>query len=215
MNNKVQYGLKNVHYAIIKNMVNQKEIYDKPKPLPYAVSLTLSPAGDVSEAFADNNTVYFEENNNGYTGTLEMTIIGDDFKKDVLGEIDLNGVIYENSIINNNEFALLFQFEGDANAKRFVCFRCKCGRVNISSKTTTKTKDFQNSILDIIILPALSNNDVRASIEEKLNTGEIYKDWFNKVYTREIIENLEINKSIIENIEDIKARNIINEELTF
>ena len=44
MANKVKYGLKNVHYAVITEN-NGETTYDTPKPIPGAVNLTLSPRG--------------------------------------------------------------------------------------------------------------------------------------------------------------------------
>lgn len=99
MSNKVKYGLKNVHFAVITETVTDGEVtitYGTPVPIPGAVNIALDAAGESVQFYADDS-IYFEENiNDGYTGNLEMALIPDDFRTDVLGEIeDSKGALIE------------------------------------------------------------------------------------------------------------------------
>jgi phi13 family phage major tail protein len=77
MTNKVKYGLKNVHYAVITESSGAVS-YGTPVHIPGAVNLTLSPVGEKVRFAADDREDYFAENiNNGYDGNLEMALIPD------------------------------------------------------------------------------------------------------------------------------------------
>ena len=74
MSNKIKFGLKNVHYAVVTESGGVVS-YGTPKHIPGAVNLTLSAAGESVQFYADD-IVYYEENtNNGYEGSLEMALI--------------------------------------------------------------------------------------------------------------------------------------------
>ena len=69
--NKVQFNLKNVHYA---KMLTSGEVptWSTPVKVPGAVSLTLNPQGEVTPFYADGIVYYQTVSNNGYSGDLEM-----------------------------------------------------------------------------------------------------------------------------------------------
>ena len=57
MANKVKFGLKNVHYAVVTETVTDGVIsisYGTPKRIPGAVNLTLDAAGEPVEFYADD-----------------------------------------------------------------------------------------------------------------------------------------------------------------
>ena len=113
MPNKVKYGLKNVHAAILTETVVDGVTtysYGTPKPVPGAVSISLEAQGETSPFYADD-IVYFRTNaNNGYSGDLEIALIPEWFRTDILQEDDdANGVLVEKSDIGESvKFALLF-----------------------------------------------------------------------------------------------------------
>lgn len=181
MTNKVKYGLKNTHYAVVTE-ANGVVSYGVPKPWPGAVNLTLSAAGENVTFYADDHA-YFEENtNNGYEGSIEMALIPDAFRVDVLGEtIDSNGAIIENANATVKKFALMFEFDGDAKKTRHVLYNVLPTRPNIEGATKTNTKEPKTEPMNIAVRPALDTSDVKAKVLQG-ETG--YETFFSAVYLK-------------------------------
>ena len=69
--NKVQFNLKNVHYAVLESDNGQPQWLD-PVKVPGAVNLNLAAQGEVTPFYADGIVYYQSSVNNGYSGDLEM-----------------------------------------------------------------------------------------------------------------------------------------------
>ena len=179
MANRVKYGLKNVHYAVITE-TDGTVTYGTPKPIPGAVNLTLEPQGEQAEFYADDTRYFFAFANSGYSGTLEVALIPDDFKKDVLGYIeDENGVLFEDANATPKNFALLFEFSGDKNAIRHVLYNVSANRPNIAGVTKGASIEVQTETLNITAAPALDTGMVKAKAEP----GQpAYNAWYDQVY---------------------------------
>ncbi|QAT43440.1 major tail protein [Aminipila luticellarii] len=186
MGNKVKFGLKNVHYAVVMEN-NDIVTYGTPKAMPGAVNLVQNSSGDPVTFYADD-TAYFEENtNNGYEGTLEMALIPDEFRVDVLGdEIDANGALIENADAKPNKIALMFEFDGDQKKTRHVNYRVSVARPNIEGSTKTNTKEPKTETLNITVRPALDTSDVKTKIEQG-QTG--YDTFYSAVYLKNAVIN--------------------------
>jgi len=181
MSNKVKFGLKNVHYAVVTE-TGGVITYDTPKPIRGAVNLTLDAAGEPVEFYADDGIYFEEKTNDGYTGSLEMALIPDDFRKDVLGEIeDTNGALIENKDAKAKHFALLFEFDGDAKKTRHVLYYVLASRPSISGSTKTNTKEPQTETMNITARPAPDTGDVKAKVPQG---SDAYDTFFGEVYLK-------------------------------
>jgi len=181
MANKVKFGLKNVHYAVVTE-TNGVITYDTPKPIRGAVNLTLDAAGESVQFYADDMVYYEENTNNGYEGSLEMALIPDDFRKDVLGEIeDANGALIENKDAKAKHFALMFEFDGDAKKTRHVLYYVLASRPSVSGSTRTNTKEPQTETLNITARPAPDTGDVKAKVPQG---SDAYDTFFDEVYLK-------------------------------
>ncbi len=181
--NKIRFGLKNVHYAPATIAADGSATYGTPVPVPGAVSLTLDPEGDRTPFYADNIEYWVDPGNTGYSGTLEMALFPDAFRKDVFGEIeDANGVLYEDQNAEAKHFALLFQFEGDKKARRHVFYNCTAARPSTTgaTKEATVTPQTESSAITAtsIYIEALDKNVVKGTTEAG---GAKYDDWFTTV----------------------------------
>ena len=84
--NKVKFNLKNVHYALLTLSAQNVPSYGKPVPVPGAVSLSLDANGEPENFYADGIVYYVINNNMGYDGDLELAMIPESFRTDVLIE---------------------------------------------------------------------------------------------------------------------------------
>ena len=184
MANKVKYGLKNVYYAVATVNANNEATYGTPKAIKGAVNLSLDAQGDVTKFRADNIDYWIGQSNNGYQGDLEIALVPDDFREDVLGDIkDSNNVYVENAEAPTTYFALMFQFEGDEKATRHVLYKCSASRPSVSGATTDEQIEPQTETLTItatsIHNASLDKELVKARcLSDNLN----YANWFNAVY---------------------------------
>ena len=129
MGNKIKYNLKNVHAAVLTETTTSNGVtysYDTPEPIPGAVSLSLDAEGESSPFYADGVVYFRSATNNGYSGELELALIPEWFRTDILQEtLDNKGVLLERSdVAESVKFALLFEFDGDVKAIRHVLYCC-------------------------------------------------------------------------------------------
>ena len=181
MANKIKYGIKNAYYAVATIGDNNTATYGTPVALPGAVSLSLDQEGENNIFYADNIAYFSAYGNDGYTGSLELALIPDAFRTEVLGEVlDNKGVIVENQNAETVHFALLFQFEGDKHGTRHVLYNCTAARPTVAGKTTTNTKEPDTTALTITAAPM---EDGMVKARTTVNTpAEIYNGWFDAVW---------------------------------
>lgn len=180
---RIKYGLSNVHYAKATAGTGGALTYDTPKPLLGAVAMTLDQQGEAVDEYADNILWFHMDTNNGYSGSLELEELSDDFRKDILGEVeDTDGVLWENADAPVIEFALMFQFEvnGDptVTGKRGCLMRCTASRPSIAGSTREATVTPQHDTVNLTAMPRVSDHMVKASCE---STSDAYADWFEAV----------------------------------
>ena len=183
MANKVQYGLKNVHYATVTVGTNSVT-YGTPVPWPGAVNLSLSAEGDTNDFYADNVKYFTAIANNGYNGDFESAMIPDSFRSDIMGETVATtgakaGIYYEDATVQPKAFALLFQFEGDENATKYVLYNCKMARPDIESATTEDGIEVQTVSGEITASPRAIDSIVKAQCASTASTA--YSNWFTSV----------------------------------
>ena len=180
--NKVKYGLNNAHYAVLTSDTGGKATFEKPKPIPGAVNLSLDAQGELTEFYADNMAYYVTAANDGYSGNLEVAQLPDSFREDVLNEKkDAGaGTLTENSTAEPKPFALLFDFAGDAKAVHHVLYNCSATRPSVSGATTGKSKEPTTESLSIKASP-LTNGNVKAKTTGA-EDGTAYATWFSDVW---------------------------------
>lgn len=168
---KIKYGIKNVKYAIATIAANGSATYGAPVDLPGAVSISMAAQGDTNKFYADNIVYYTSVANNGYEGDLELAIIPESFLKDVLGfQVGGNSLVYEQMGSEPVHFALLFQFEGDAKARRHVIYNCVATRPDVAGNTKEDSIEPQTETLSItassIYVSAIDADVVKAYLNE-------------------------------------------------
>ena len=187
MANKVKYGLSNVHYAVASISSTGSATYGTVKPIPGAVSLSLDPSGDQEPFYADNVRYYVVNNNSGYEGDLEIALIPDSFREDVLGEIkDANGIYAEVTEAQAQPFALLFQFEGDKKGTRYAMYNCTAKRPSVAGATKEDSTEVQTETLSLtcgsVYNASLGQNVVKSKCLNDGASATTYSGWNTSVY---------------------------------
>ena len=182
MGNKVKYNLKNVHAAKLTKTAAGEYTYETPKAIPGAVSISLDAEGDSSPFYADGIVYFRSTANNGYSGDLEIALIPEWFRTEILKEaLDKNGVLVESATVTEMEkFALLFEFDGDVRCIRHVLYNCTASRPSIESETKEDTIEPGTEKLSLTA-------DPREDGLVKSRTGDTtseatYYDWYKQVY---------------------------------
>lgn len=179
--NKVKFGLKNVHYAMLTEEEGEVT-YGTPVRIPGAVNLSMDAQGDTSTFYADDMAYYVTAANDGYSGDLEIALIPDSFSKDVLQEKEdtTDKVLVENVSAEPKPFALLFEFSGDQKAVRHVLYNCAATRPSLTGATTTNTKEPSTETITITASP-LSSGVIKAKTTPD-TPDEKYNAWYQKVW---------------------------------
>ena len=187
--NKVKFGLSNCVIAPITAVSNSGYTYGTPIAIPGAVNLSLSPAGDTNDFYADNLIYFSSTANQGYEGDLEIALIPDEIRTSILGEtIDSNGVLIESAEDKNKNFAFGFQIEGDAIARKFWYYNCSLTRPANNGATNEASITPQTDTLNMKAMPRLTDKKVRAYIEKNDNNEAAYNSFFTDVYESETSE---------------------------
>lgn len=186
-NNKVKFGLSNVHIAKITETDGEIS-YGTPFAMPGAVSLTAEPEGETTPFYADNIQYYVAVANNGYAGDLEIAMTPQEFLTTILGQtIDTNGAVFESSDDINARFALMGEIEGDAKKRRFIYYDCTATRPSAEMNTIEDTKEPQTDTISITMTPRSSDHIIKAVIEPSTENQEIYDTFFTKVYEKDAV----------------------------
>lgn len=154
--NKVHFGLKNVHYALITYQDGVPS-WGTPVRIPGAVSLTLSKEGSDTDFYADDVKYYHIAGNNGYTGSLEMADFPASVREALWGQtISTTGkLLVEDIDAQPAEFALMFEISGDQNPDRYCFFRCTASRPDVASSTKAETTEVQTQTCDLTVMAVL------------------------------------------------------------
>lgn len=179
--NKVKYNLKNTHYAVQTESAEGEITFGTPVPIKGSVSIALDAQGEISPFYADGIVFYKTSSNNGYEGDLEVALLPESFRTDVLGEtLDSKKVLIENADAVQKSFALLFEFDGDQKAIRHVLYNCAATRPSIESETKEDTVEPTTETLTISAT-ALSNGQIKAKTGDETDP-QTYEGWYKSVY---------------------------------
>ena len=185
MGTKVKYNLKNVHAAKLTETVVDGVTtftYATPQAIPGAVSISLDAEGESNPFYADGIVYFRSVTNNGYSGDLEIALIPEWFRTEILQEaLDSKNVLVERSTnIESVKFALLFEFDGDVKCIRHVLYNCTTSRPSIESETKEDSIEPGTEKLSITADPR-SDGLVKARTGDTTD-ATTYSGWYSAVY---------------------------------
>lgn len=192
--NKVKYGLKNVHYALITETVvttgadagKTVTSYGTVKAIAGAVNLSLNANADKSVFRADNEDYFVSYGQGGYEGDLEIARINEDFMKDVLNyKEDNDKILVEDSdaFKTVNYFALTFEFDGDQRETKHCLYKCSASRPNLASQTTGEggTIDPQTETLSLTAVPRADEDKYIHLQTQESTTTAVIEAWYTSI----------------------------------
>jgi phi13 family phage major tail protein len=185
--NKVIYGLKNCHYAVISENLETGEVnYGVPVALKGAVEISLEPRGETSDFYADDMLYHTTVSNAGYEATLTVANITNEFRIDVLGEEQgIDQVMTENTNQRAKKIAFMFEFDGDQKAVRHCLYNCTVTRPSLTSATKTETAEPQSQELSMVSAPREDGVVKRSTTVE--TSPEVYGAWYTAVYEPAVV----------------------------
>ena len=177
MANKITYGLSNAHvWPITSTSDAGVPTYGTIINLPGATELSLDAEGSSDPFYADDTVYYQGTANNGYSGSITLADLPDAFLETIMLETrDANGAHIENSDVEPLEFALAFEFKGDAAKRRHLFYRCKATRPSVGSSTKEDSVAPNTQELPFSAMPRLDNSNVKARAEE---SDAAYANWY-------------------------------------
>lgn len=182
--NKVKFGLKNVHAAkLTETTVGgvTTYTYGTPKRIPGAVNMSFDMQGGLSPFYADDIKYFVTYSHAGYEGDLEIAEVPEWFSEEIFGDVkDANGVLVESSKTQPAHFALLFEFDGDVRATRHVLYDCTATRSAIASSTKEDTTEPQTSTMTISASPR-ADDSIHAKVTKDTDSTT-YNGWYSAVY---------------------------------
>lgn len=186
--NKVKYGLKNVHYAVVTETTVDgvtTSSYATPVAWNGAVHLEASPTSDDNTVFRADDSDYYivSGSSKGFSGSFECALVPEGVETAIFdAKTDDNGVIVEYSTDEVKYVALLFEINGDTSGRRYMLPKVLFSRPPLSADTTGTDGDTPQTVtLSLTASPRPDDNLAR------IHTGDTtdattYNKWFTEVY---------------------------------
>lgn len=126
MSNKVSFGLSDVHYAKITAVSDAGvPTYENTwHALPTAIEATCEVETSNSSQYADDQKIYDVSEITSATISLQVSVLDDDFKKDILGYLEATNGMLVQTKDKKADIALAFKFKGDKKNKIRMFFKC-------------------------------------------------------------------------------------------
>lgn len=168
MADSVKFGLSNVRYAFMTESEDGTVSFENATtPIPGAVSLSLSREGEETNFYADDHKYFNANQNDGYTGTLEIAQAPEDFLVKALGwtKDHTTGHILENADGVQQKFALLFEVKGNNELTGYCFYGVTASRPEEEHNTKAESIEVDTQSLDLTMVPvALTYNGATMNI---------------------------------------------------
>lgn len=183
MPNRVNWGLAASAWGKITTDAQGNDVYGTPTMFLGNRQVNWDPAGDLVKVFADGTVIYTGRQNSGYTGSMELTNLDDDFAAWVLSEsVDSKNVQYEEKEPTVNRFYLLWEWVQDVKDTRHIMYNITASRPSMSATTSgdNDSKTAQYRTLNLTAIPR-ADGIVKASTRVDVDSTT-YNNWFNAAY---------------------------------
>lgn len=183
MPNKVNWGLALSAWGKITVDADGNDVYGAPIMFLGDRQVNFTPAGDLVKVFADGTVIYVGKENSGYTGSLELTNMDDEFAKWALSEeVDSKNVQYEVKEPVVNRIYLLWEWVQDTKNTRHIMYNVTVSRPD-QNATTAGDGDSKTAQYVTVNLTAIPRADGIVKAKTRVDIDETtYNNWFNAAY---------------------------------
>lgn len=183
MPNKVMWGLALSAWGKITVDAQGNDVYGPPIMFLGDRQVNFTPAGDLVKVFADGTVIFVGKENSGYTGSLELTNMDDEFAKWALSEsVDSNNVQYEEKEPPVNRIYLLWEWVQDSKNTRHVMYNVTVSRPDMNA-TTAGDGDSKTAQYQTVNLTAIPRADGIVKAKTRVDVDETtYNNWFSTLY---------------------------------
>lgn len=147
-------------------------------------SVNFAPSGELLPVYADGTVVFVGRNNAGYTGSMEVTLADEDFKKYILSEeVDSKNVQYEKTSAEVKRFYLVWEWVNDKKNTRHIMYNLTANRTALAGTTKGDggSDSSQPETLNLIARPRTSDGIVKANTRYDVDST-VYNNWFTTAY---------------------------------
>lgn len=177
--NIVNWGLAVSAWGKITVNEQGKDEYGPPTLFRGTRQINFTPDGQQTKVYADRTVVFVGNQNSGYTGTMEVTNLDDDFAMYALGETKTDkGIIVENQNGKGGRFYLLWEWEQDQKNTRHAMYNVTANRPDVAATTAGDggSKTAQNRTLNLTAIPRADGIIKARSGKDTDQT--VYNNWF-------------------------------------
>lgn len=162
--NKVLFGVSNLHFGLYSVANDGTVTLGTPFHVPGTVNISLDAESDESKFYADNVTYWSGYSDNGYTGEIENALFSDEFKTTFMNYVQLDdGGIAQIKGQQNKNVYIMFQAEGDQEARRMIMYNVSLGQITREYSTTEDSVEPQTATLPFTVSGDNGTGITRAS----------------------------------------------------
>lgn len=166
-NNKVRFGLSNVHFGTYEVAANGTVTLGTPYAQKGAVNLTLDPESEENVFYADNQRYYVDTQDNGFSGELETAKFDDEFKTQFMNYAAMTGGgVGQFKNRSNKKVYMIFEVAGDVQARRTILYNVTLGQISTEQGTTEDATEPSTETLPITVIGDNATGLVSASYEQ-------------------------------------------------
>ena len=167
MANKVVFGVSNLHVGEYNVSTSGTVTLGTPFAVPGTVNISIEPDSEENKFYADNIVYWTSYSDNGMSGEIENAFFPDEFKTKFMNYKSLsNGGIAQIKGQKNKPVYIMFQAEGDAEARRGIFYNVALGQITREYSTTEDTIEPATATLPFTVNGDNKTGVVRAAFTE-------------------------------------------------
>lgn len=150
--NKVMFGVSNLYFGLYTVDAGGTVTLGTPMHVPGTVNISLEADSEENKFYADNVVYWSGYSDNGLSGEIENALFDETFKTTFMNYIALDdGGIAQIKGMQNKDVYMMFQAEGDQEARRMIMYNVALGQITREYATTEDSIEPQTATLPFTV----------------------------------------------------------------